>query len=117
MRSPRSPATIERIASTGDLLLVWNDHREIDRSLAGKRTPLCTAVSSDDGQTWSNVRVLQDNPHGWYCYTAMTFVDDHVLLAYCAGDRRENNGLAMTQATRIPVEWLYRDGDHLDRPE
>jgi hypothetical protein len=61
--------------------------------------------------------VLQDNPHGWYCYTAMTFVDDHVLLAYCAGDRRENNGLAMTQATRIPVEWLYRDGDHLDRPE
>lgn len=104
--SPLSPATIERIPSTGDLLLVWNDHRDIPANLRGKRTPLCVAVSSDDGQTWSPAKTLEDDPHGWYCYTAMTFVGDHVLLAHCAGDLRRNNGLAETQVTRFPLEWL-----------
>jgi hypothetical protein len=50
--------------------------------------------------------VLFDNPHGWYCYTAVEFVDDHVLLGHCAGDRQKNNGLAETHVTRFPVEWL-----------
>lgn len=107
--SPLSPATIERIPSTGHLLVVWNNHRNIDPSLRGKRTPLCTAISSDEGKTWQHVKTLENDPHGWYCYTALIFVDDHVLLAYCAGDRRENNGLAETQVTRVPVQWLYAD--------
>lgn len=107
MLSPRSPATIERIPKTGDLLLVWNDHRGIDAKLRGKRTPLSVAISTDEGKTWKNRQTLEDNPHGWYCYTAMAFVDGHVLLAHCAGDRRENNGLAMTQVTRFPVKRLY----------
>ena len=114
--SPLSPATIERIPSTGDLLLVWNDHREIPPSLRGKRTPFCIAVSSDEGKTWHNVETLEDNPHGWYCYTAMSFEDDHVVLAHCAGDRRENNGLALTQLTRFPVTLLYADAGSSDQP-
>ena len=105
--SPVSPATIERIPSTGDLLIVWNNHRDIDSSRKGKRTPLTAAISTDDGQTWKQVQSLFDNPHGWYCYTAMEFVGDHVLLEHCAGDRRENNGLALSQVTRVPIEWLY----------
>jgi len=105
--SPRSPASIERIPTTGDLLLVWNNHEGIAPSLKGKRTPLATAISRDEGATWENVKIIEDNPHGWYCYTAIHFVGDHVLLGYCAGDRRENNGLALTQITRLPVTWLY----------
>jgi hypothetical protein len=103
--SPLSPATIERIPASGDLLLVWNDHRDVPANLRGKRTPLRVAVSSDDGKTWSRTKTLEDDPHGWYCYTAMTFVGDHVLLAHCAGDLRTNNGLAATQVTRFPIDW------------
>lgn len=103
--SPLSPATIERLPSTGDLLLVWNDHRDVEASLRGKRTPLRTAISTDDGKTWSRTKTLENDPNGWYCYTAMAFVDDHVLLAYCAGDRSENNGLAMTRVSRLPLDW------------
>jgi len=106
--SPQSPASIERIPSTGDLLLVWNNHEDIAPSLKGKRTPLATAISRDEGRTWENVKIIEDNPHGWYCYTAIDFVGDHVLLGYCAGDRRENNGLALTQVTRLPITWLYQ---------
>ena len=105
--SPCSPASIERIPGTGDLLLVWNNHENIDPSLRGKRTPLNVAISRDEGKSWENVKTLEDDPHGWYCYTAVAFVDEHVVLGHCAGDRRRG-GLATTQITRFPVEWLYR---------
>lgn len=109
--SPVSPASIERIPGTGHLLLVWNDHRDIAEPFEGKRTPLNVAISRDDGITWENEKVLESNPYGWYCYTAIHFTEDAALLAYCAGDRRENNGLAVTRITRIPMAWLYQDSE------
>ncbi|MDZ7619028.1 MAG: sialidase family protein, partial [Patescibacteria group bacterium] len=108
--SPCSPATIERIPSTGDLLLVWNDHARIDDSLRGKRTPLNVAISTDEGQTWKNVKTLEDDRNGWYCYIAADVVGDHVLLGHCAGDRR-TGGLNATQITRLPVAWLYEPAE------
>ena len=108
MASPLSPATIERIPSTGDLLLAWNDHSQIDEDLRGKRTPFCVAISKDEGKTWSNVKRLEGDPDGWYCYTAMDFVADRVLLGHCAGDRAKGTGLAVTQITSFDVDWLYR---------
>ncbi len=107
MISPLSPASIKRIPSTGDLLLVWNDHAGIAEALTGKRTPLTLAISTDEGEHWDGARDLERNEYGWYCYTAIAFADDGVLLAYCAGDRREDNGLATLQITRVPIAWLY----------
>ncbi len=104
--SPRSPASIERIPQTGDLLLVWNNHEGIDPKLKKWRTPLCVAVSRDDGKTWEKTKVLEDCPNGWYCYTAIEFVGEHVLLAHCAGDRRTGGGLNVTQITRFSIDWL-----------
>ncbi len=104
--SPVSPATIERIPTTGDLLLAWNNHDQVDEQHRGKRTPFNVALSKDDGKTWSSVRTLEDDANGWYCYTAMDFIDGHVLLAHCAGDRR-TGGLNLTQITRFPIGWLY----------
>ncbi|MEX2176241.1 MAG: sialidase family protein [Pirellulaceae bacterium] len=106
IKSPLSPASVERLPS-GDLLLVWNDHAQIDPALRGKRTPLTAAISTDDGKRWRHVQNLFDNPHGWYCYTAIEVVGDYVLLGHCAGDRRHNNGLAETHITRIPIAWMY----------
>jgi hypothetical protein len=106
VKSPLSPASIERLPS-GDLLLVWNDHSNIDPALRGKRTPLSAAISEDDSQTWKPSRTLFDNPSGWYCYTAIEVVGEHVLLGHCAGDRRKNNGLAETHITRVPLDWFY----------
>lgn len=107
--SPISPASIKRIPSTGDLLAVWNDHSEVATALKGKRTPMTTAVSDDDGETWTHVRNLYDDPDGWYCYTAIAFRGDEVLLGHCAGDRTRENGLARSRITRVPVAWLYED--------
>lgn len=104
--SPLSPASIERIPSTGDLLMVWNNTRPAPGS-EGLRTPMNVAISKDEGATWQNVKTIEDAPHGWYCYTAIEFIADKVILAYCAGDRRSANGLETTQITEFPVEWLY----------
>ncbi len=103
LASPVSPATIERIPSTGDLLVVWNDHGSTAKRPRGRR-PFSAAISKDEGRSWRNVKRIEDKPNGHYCYTAMLFVDDHVLLGHCCGP-----GLGTTQVTRFPVAWLYAD--------
>lgn len=109
MLSPLSPAQIKRIPATGDLLLLWNDHHDVPAELRGKRTPLRSAISRDDGKTWTDVKTLEDDPHGWYCYLALDFVGDEVLMAYCAGLRQPGkaHGLETTNVQRLPVAWFY----------
>jgi Neuraminidase (sialidase) len=58
IKSPVSPASIKRLPSTGDLLLVWNAHADIPASLHNRRVPLSTAISKDDGKSWLHVKAL-----------------------------------------------------------
>lgn len=96
--SPLAPASIERIPSTGDLLLVWNDN-------PGKqRSPLTVAVSRDEGETWQHRQNLEGNPKGWYCYAAIHFVGDDVLVSYW--DRV--NGKIATKFQKFGLDWLYQ---------
>ncbi len=106
IRSPLSPASIERIPDTWDLLLVWNNSSD---PIGGKRTPLNLAVSKDEGQTWKKIKNIESLSQGWYCYTAIEFIDGHVLLGFCAGDRSRYNGLETTQITRLRLDWIYSE--------
>jgi len=98
--SPCSPASIERIPHTGDLMLVWNDHRDVDDAHRGKRSPLNVAISRDEGKTWEHDKILGDIPGHEYSYTAIEFVGDRVVLGhYVPG--------AIQQITLFDVDWLY----------
>jgi sialidase-1 len=77
IESPCSPASIVRIPGSGNLMLVWNDNGKDQR-----RTPLNMAISEDDAKTWIKNTVLRDNPEGVYCYPAIHFVGDDVLISY-----------------------------------
>jgi len=110
--SPLSPASIAPIGSNGDLLLVWNDHRHVPPDRRRFRTPLAIGISRDGGISWDHVKNLENNPDGWYCYTAVHAVDDWVLLGCCAGNQQHGQGLALTEVLRIPKTWLYSPGDH-----
>jgi len=104
--SPLSPATIEQMPG-GNWLLIWNNNDGSNLELAGKRTPLTVAISRDEGQTWKYIKNIEEDPHGWYCYIAMHFLpDDELLLGYCAGNRLEGTGLAVTHVTRVSKGWL-----------
>ena len=107
--SPLSPASMKRLP-TGDLLALWNDHATRPEMKTrgpkwayGARTPRAAVVSRDDGATWDAVRLIEDEPDGWYCYTAIHPLDDGtVLLAYCAYEE-----LAHSRIVKVPVAWFY----------
>jgi Neuraminidase (sialidase) len=107
IKSPVSPASIERIPSTGDLLLVWNNNGGDDPAIKGRRTPLTVAISKDEGKTWQKAKNVEDDPDGWYCYIAIHFVGKDVLLGHCAGNRPKGTGLAVTQITKLSLDWIY----------
>ena len=105
--SPLSPASIERIPSTSDLLLVWNENNELEHEYAGRRTPHSIAISKDEGKNWIKLGDIEDDPDGWFCYTAIEFVQDYVLLSYCAGNKT-HGGLNRTQISRLKIADLYQ---------
>jgi Neuraminidase (sialidase) len=112
LESPLAPASIKRIPTTGDLLVVWNDHSRVPTEFkatmeqGGKRTPLTVAISKDNGKTWVNARNLLDDPGGWYCYTAIHFVDRDVLLAFASSGTGERQ-LSKMDLARFRVDALY----------
>ncbi|HEY3901431.1 MAG TPA: sialidase family protein [Chthoniobacter sp.] len=105
MQSPTSPASIKRLPNSPKLLAIYNDHSGRFPFPKTKRTPLVAAISSDDGKTWPAARLLEDDPDGWYCYTAIYYLDDAVLLAYCSGDSKVG-GLNRLRMRRLSYDWL-----------
>jgi len=105
LQSPTSPASIQRLPNSSRLLAIFNDHSGRFPFARGKRTPLVAAISDDDGKTWPLRKIIEDDPSGWFCYTAMHFTNDAVLLAYCAGDAKIG-GLNRLRIRRISLDWL-----------
>jgi len=105
LKSPVSPASLKRQPGTSDLLAIYNDHSGEFAFPAGKRTPLVSSLSVDGGQTWSWRKALETDADGWYCYTAIHFTGDAVLLAYCAGDVKVG-GLNRLRIRRVPLAEL-----------
>ena len=109
LRAPCSPASIKRLP-TGDLLAVWNDHtkrsdeaKKVPKWAHGRRTPLTTAISRDEGRTWTHVKDLENDPTGWFCYIALQPLDDGTaLLGYCA-----YKGLSQSRLVKVPIDWFY----------
>ncbi|MRH99686.1 exo-alpha-sialidase [Kriegella sp. EG-1] len=109
--SPLSPASLEKIPMNGDWLMVWNNNDGSKIATEGKRTPMTIAISKDEGKSWHHIKNIENDPNGWYCYTAIDFIDDHVLLGFCAGIRKKGNsgsGLATTNLKRISLDWIYK---------
>lgn len=106
LQSPVSPASIRRIPGSDDLLALYNDHSGKFPFPKGKRSPLVAAISSDGGKTWPVRKLIEGDPDGWYCYTAIHFVGDTVLLGHCAGDSKFGTYLGTLRIRRISLDWL-----------
>lgn len=107
--SPVSPASIKRLPGSDDLLAIYNDHSGQFPYPKGKRSPLVAAISTDGGKTWPQRKQIEDDPNGWYCYTAIHYVGDSVLLAYCAGDPKVG-GLNRLRIRKVNLDWLRNQG-------
>lgn len=100
----RSPCMVKRIPSTGDLLLVWNNNRV--------RTPLASAISADEGETWQHLRTIEPMD-GWpprltHAYPSLAFQGNSVHLAYWETYTHPTaERLIHLRYRRLPVEWFY----------
>lgn len=113
--SPCSALSIKRIPATGDLLAVWNDYsrrwklEKPDVESSWGRTPLVAAISGNEGRTWKRHRLLESDPRRGYCYTAIHFSGDAILLAYNFGG--VGGGVLQDLCIRrLTLEYLYSNG-------
>ena len=102
---PASPPLIQRIPMTDDLLMVWNHNYEPDHHHQGERNPLSSAISRDGGESWENIRNIE-NREGWAsAYAAVTFVSDEALVTYYHGSVAERTSSVKLQI--LPIDWFY----------
>jgi len=121
LRGVCSPAAIRRIPGTDDILAIWNygfTHR----------SPLVSAISSDNGKTWQHLKLVEQSEYAGYCYTSITFVGDKVYLTYYHYPgyssrqlfEKEYQSLVLwpripdfayhdQRLIVLPIEWFYRD--------
>lgn len=104
--SPDSPMKIARNPYNDDLVSVWNpvpNYNGRKRSPAGwGRTPFVYAISKDNGATWSEPYIIEDDPENGYCYPAVFFTKDgSMLVAYCSGGPKDHICLARLSIQKI----------------
>ena len=106
--APESPLKLARRPETGELFAVWNPIPPSNGRPFGSagwwRTPFVWAVSSDDGVTWGEQHVIEDDPDHGYCYPAVFFTADNAMLVgYCAGGPADGICLARLTIKKIAL--------------
>lgn len=105
--SPNSPLSMKRDRD-GTIYAIWNPipnyngrFQEDDPVVHG-RYPYVIAASRDNGKTFSSPSAFEWEEDRGYCYCAMCFTEDALLLAYCAGNNTEDRRcLNRTRIRRI----------------
>lgn len=106
LASPQSPASIERIPGSNDLLCVWNDHTGNHPFKPHMRVPWCVTTSSDGGKTWRPSKALETSLDGGFCYGSITFVGQRVLVSYSGGDTPQQ-ALNTLRIKSFPLSWVH----------
>jgi sialidase-1 len=107
--APAAPASIGRIPSTGDLLLIWIANPKGAKASWKERTPLGAAISRDEGKTWLHQRNVEDDPKGSFGYCSITFAGPRVLLTYYDWRDANQAGFQLTSLRfrSLPLDWFY----------
>jgi predicted neuraminidase len=97
LKGTAAPVSISRIPKTGDLLAVWNHNPG-----GSARNPLTAALSRNDGETWEQIRNIEDAPDDAWAYPAVTWIGDFAYITYF----NYSGGLSL-QLRTISVDWFY----------
>ena len=108
--APCSPLSMKR-DSEGTLYAIWNpipeyNGRARNRVFTGGRSPFVIAKSTDNGKTFSEPVAFEEDEGRGFCYCAMYFTEDALLLAYCAGGEEDGSCLAKTRIRRVEKSQL-----------
>jgi sialidase-1 len=110
--SPNSPLSMKHLPGSDRLLAIWNPGPSYEtrslKPIGGDRTPLVLATGVLPAGAWSRATLLDGMTEAdeGYCYTAIHFTKDAVLLAYCAGGEQDKNRLARLRMRKLPLSAL-----------
>jgi sialidase-1 len=76
--APDSPPLVKRTPG-GRLLAVWNN---VASHSNWPRTPLTSAISNDEGETWTRLRDIDNRPKHDAAYASVFFHGEETLIAY-----------------------------------
>lgn len=103
--APPSPLQIKKSPYDSRLCAVWNPipnyQTRVDKSGWG-RNPLVLAFS-DGGMKFSEPVILENAPKTGYCYPAVHYLPDAILLAYCAGSESDGGCLNRIAIRKLPL--------------
>ena len=69
------------------------------------RILLVLRKSIDEGETFGEMNVIENDPTRGYCYTAVFKTNDgNLLLGYCRGDAADGNTLCRTGIAKVEIE-------------
>ncbi len=105
--SPCSPMQVKRHPKSDLMVAVWNDQSGRHKvapaeAISWGRTPLAMAISRDNGKSWMGSRLLEDAPDHGFCYPAIYFGREALLVSYNAGGASSRTPLDTQQVKRIP---------------
>lgn len=68
------------------------------------RTPIVLRKSTDGGETYGPLNIIEDDPTRGYCYPSIFQTNDnYLLLAYCRGDAVDGNTLCRLGIARVEI--------------
>ena len=102
--TPEAPSTLVRLPDNGDFLLVYNPIAQMSGvSHSGRRTPMAAAISSDEGQTWRKMKLVEDDLTRTYAYFSVRLHAGRVFLVY----HSSQHDWSTLKFKSIPLGWFY----------
>lgn len=99
-----SPCIAKRLPGSTDLMLIWNNHM--------MRTSLTAAISRDNGDTWKNLRLLEEE-EDWplsrsHTYPSLAFLKGNAHITYWESHKHPATAnMFHLIYRRLPVAWFY----------
>jgi sialidase-1 len=104
--APASQPALKVIPGKGDLLVLFNHNYEPGAGHGGVRNPLNSAISKDQGKTWTNIRTIENRSGYDSAYPTAAFSGEEALITYYQRSRSMQRD-AWLVLKIYPLAWFY----------
>ena len=103
--APQAPFVLQRIPTTGDIILIRNPTVDLEHHHQGMRSPLTCTISTDEGTSWQHSTEIESDRSLAYSYASLSFFDDATVLSFYV--ELLDRPIHTLRVTRVPIEWFY----------
>jgi len=103
--SPTAPMSMKRLDNS--IYAIYNPipiTPIFNEGISWGRTPLIGAISEDNGKNFNKFFVIEDDKKRGFCYTAMYYTKNKLLLAYCSGSEKDGGCLNRLTIKSIDID-------------